>query len=99
MSEEVGVPLPYDSLEELRYRVAELAPHLLKYDYIEPTVFGKVALAAQQNAKTTLLPTPITDYIDNFYMTDAISRASVTMAKCSTAFNNEKHSNFKNLAK
>lgn len=44
LSEEAGVPLPYDSLEELRYRVAELAPHLLKYDYIEPTAFGKLAL-------------------------------------------------------
>jgi len=40
LSEEAGVSLPYDTIEELRYRVAELAPHLLKYDYVEPTVFG-----------------------------------------------------------
>jgi NADH dehydrogenase (ubiquinone) Fe-S protein 1 len=44
ISEEVGSSLPYDSLEELRYRMAELAPHLLKYDYIEPSVLGDVAL-------------------------------------------------------
>jgi len=44
ISEEVGAALPYDSLEELRYRMAELAPHLLKYDYIEPSVLGEVAL-------------------------------------------------------
>jgi NADH dehydrogenase (ubiquinone) Fe-S protein 1 len=44
ISEEVGSALPYDTLEELRYRMAELAPHLLKYDYIEPTVFSEVAL-------------------------------------------------------
>lgn len=44
LSEEVGCSLPYDTLEELRYRMAELAPHLLKYDYIEPTVFSEVAL-------------------------------------------------------
>ncbi|EGR28078.1 NADH dehydrogenase fe-s protein 1, putative [Ichthyophthirius multifiliis] len=100
LSEECGVPLPYDTLEELRYRVAELAPHLLKYDFIEPTSFGKLALQPQkgQNAQT-LNVNPITDYIDNFYMTDAISRASVTMAKCSTAFNHEKFDNFKNLSK
>lgn len=27
-------------------------------------------------------------------MTDAITRSSVTMAKCSTAFNADKHDNF-----
>ena len=36
---------------QLRYRVAELAPHLLKYDYIEPTVFGKLALTASKDSK------------------------------------------------
>jgi len=40
LSEELGVQLPYDTLEEVRYRMAELAPHLMKYDYIEPTLFG-----------------------------------------------------------
>lgn len=100
LSEEAGVPLPYDNLEEVRYRVAELAPHLLKYDYVEPTVYGKLALSTPSASQNAIInPTIITDYIDNFYMTDAISRASVTMAKCSTAFNHEKHSNFKNLAK
>jgi NADH dehydrogenase (ubiquinone) Fe-S protein 1 len=44
LSEELGIALPYDTLEELRFRVAELAPHLMKYDYIEPTLFSKLAL-------------------------------------------------------
>jgi NADH dehydrogenase (ubiquinone) Fe-S protein 1 len=35
LSEELGQTLPYDNFEELRYRMAELAPHLMKYDYIE----------------------------------------------------------------
>lgn len=43
LSEECGVTLPYNSLEELRARIYSLAPHLLKYDFIEPTVYGKVA--------------------------------------------------------
>ena len=38
-----GTSLPYDNLEEIRFRIAELAPHLLKYDYIEPSIFGKIA--------------------------------------------------------
>jgi NADH dehydrogenase (ubiquinone) Fe-S protein 1 len=50
LSEEVGQILPYDTIEEIRYRMAELAPHLLKYDYIEPTLFGGLALL---DVKTT----------------------------------------------
>lgn len=49
LSEELGLSLPYDNLEELRYRMAELAPHLMKYDYIEGSLFGKLAVNAQQN--------------------------------------------------
>lgn len=36
--------MPYDNIEELRFRMAELAPHLLKYDYIENGVFGDLSL-------------------------------------------------------
>lgn len=32
LSEEIGRPLPYDSLDEVRTRIAELAPHLIKFD-------------------------------------------------------------------
>lgn len=44
LSEETGQTLPYDTIEEIRYRMAELAPHLLKYDYIESSLFGDLAL-------------------------------------------------------
>lgn len=49
LSEELGQSLPYDNLEELRYRMAELAPHLMKYDYIESSLFGKLALEVDSN--------------------------------------------------
>jgi len=39
LSEELGTPLPYDTIEELRTRIAELAPHLIKYDHIESSGF------------------------------------------------------------
>jgi len=55
--------LPYDTIEEIRYRIAELAPHLLKYDYIEPTVFGDFGARAIK-APEKLNLTPITDHID-----------------------------------
>jgi len=39
LSEEVGATLPYDSISELRFRIAELAPHLVKYDWVESRNF------------------------------------------------------------
>lgn len=36
LSEVLGQTLPYDNLQDIRFRIAELAPHLIKYDYIEP---------------------------------------------------------------
>ena len=43
LSEELGKPLPYDSLDEVRTRIAELAPHLVKFDYNEPAGFEDLA--------------------------------------------------------
>lgn len=94
LSEECGVALPYDSYEELRYRMGELAPHLLKYDHIEPSLFGKVALQSQV-VSSNMHITPLNDQLDNYYQSDAISRSSTIMAKCSAAFNPDKFSNFK----
>jgi NADH dehydrogenase (ubiquinone) Fe-S protein 1 len=44
LSEELNCPLPYDSLDEVRTRLAELAPHLVKYNYIEPSGFEGLSL-------------------------------------------------------
>lgn len=74
LSEELGCTLPYDTLEELRYRMAELAPHLLKYDYIESTTLGEIALKPSPKANNKFINSPLGTYIDNYYMTDAISR-------------------------
>ena len=35
----MGHTLPYDDLPELRQRLAEVAPHLLRYDNVEPANF------------------------------------------------------------
>jgi NADH dehydrogenase/NADH:ubiquinone oxidoreductase subunit G len=49
LSEECGVALPYNSLEELRTRIYSISPHLLKYDFIEPSVYGKIASKASSS--------------------------------------------------
>lgn len=96
LSEECGVTLPYNSIEELRARIYNIAPHLLKYDFIESTVYGKIS-AKSSGSEGTIENSPLVDLIDNYYMTDSISRNSITMAKCSAAYNPVKFSNFQKL--
>lgn len=38
-----GVTLPYDSLEEVRSRLAEVAPNLVRYDDVEDANYFKQA--------------------------------------------------------
>jgi len=93
LSEEMGTPLPYDTLDELRTRLAEMAPHLVKYDHIEGSGFEKHA--HQPNGDTQLNGTTFTENVENFYMTDAISRNSHIMARCTRELNPLKQFNFK----
>ena len=86
LSEELGVPLPYDSLDEIKTRMAELAPHLVKTDYIEPSGFEYLALKSKDLGKD-VNETPFTDNLDNFYMTDPISKNSSVMARCTKELN------------
>lgn len=94
LSEELGAPLPYDDTHELRSRIVELAPHLVKYDTIEIAGFEDLVVQ-NQRGDTKMSETTLSDPIDNFYMTDAISRKSSVMARCSKEFNPIKHKNFK----
>ena len=87
-SEFLGVALPYDSLTQLRCRMEEISPALTRYDVVEPasmsTVGNKVQLVdGNQGSKPT--NTPLTRVVENFYFTDAISRSSPTMGRCSAA--------------
>jgi len=97
LSEELDLPLPYDTLDEVRTRVAELAPHLLKYEYTEPTTMERVAYQRSAEGSDKMIASPFTDPVDNFYMTDAISRNSTIMAKCTKELNPKKHFNFRRL--
>jgi NADH-quinone oxidoreductase subunit G len=75
-SEQLGEGLPFDHLAQLRELMFEAVPHLATIGHIEkPTgmKFGKQGDVS--NA-------PFAPVIQNFYMTDPISRNSPTMAKC-----------------
>ncbi|XP_037326832.2 NADH-ubiquinone oxidoreductase 75 kDa subunit, mitochondrial-like [Pungitius pungitius] len=85
LSELAGAPLPYDSMEEVRSRLAEVAPNLVRYDDVEEANYFKQANELAQLVKQDLVATPLVPpqlTAADFYMTDSISRASQTMAKC-----------------
>jgi NADH dehydrogenase (ubiquinone) Fe-S protein 1 len=91
VSEVIGVPLAYDNAVGLRDRMWDLAPSLVRYDVVEiPSAQSVQAglnwLAAGGDKKTAALVKggrtgPFKKPIENFYRTDPISRASVTMAQ------------------
>lgn len=92
LSEEIGSPLPYDNLEELRTRITEIAPHIVRFDHIESSGFEQ--LAHEPNGETDLNGTNLVENVDNFYMTDVISRNSHIMARCTRELNPLKDFNF-----
>jgi len=89
-SEFLGATLPYSNLPQLRYRMQEISPALTRYDIVEPASASMSALGnkvqlldANKGSKPT--NAPLTKVIENFYFTDAISRSSATMGRCSAA--------------
>ncbi|CAK0757949.1 hypothetical protein CCP1ISM_70001 [Azospirillaceae bacterium] len=80
LSEHLGHRLPYDSLAQIRQRLVEVNPVFTAVDTVTAAAWRPFGQAG------TLDPAPFVPAVENFYMTDPISRASVTMAKCTEAF-------------
>jgi NADH-quinone oxidoreductase subunit G len=76
LSSEVGKTLPYDTLEQLRARIAQIALQFTAIDEIVP------ASLKATSSSGVIQSTPLHYPISNFYRTDVISRASKTMAEC-----------------
>ncbi|XP_043276192.1 NADH-ubiquinone oxidoreductase 75 kDa subunit, mitochondrial [Venturia canescens] len=85
LAEIAGVFLPYDTISEVRARLEEVAPHLVRYGDVEPANFFAQALELSKQTGSSFLPDPVDvkqKSLDQFFMTDVVSRASSTMAKC-----------------
>lgn len=85
LSELLGEKLPYDSLKDVRARLTEVSPNLTKYGDVEDANYFKQASELSQLVKKPLGSTPLDPpqkKLRDFYMTDAITRASTTMANC-----------------
>ena len=76
LSEIVGERLPYDNLAALRQRLIAVNPVFAALDRLEPAPWGAFGAAGKTD------DAPFGVAVENYYMTDPISRASETMAKC-----------------
>ncbi|KAL3831459.1 hypothetical protein ACJMK2_023206 [Sinanodonta woodiana] len=85
LSEVAGSPLPYEKLQEVRDRLAEVSPNLTRYGDAENANYFKQAQELTSLVKGNLTSTPFRPpqlNLKDFFMTNSISRASQTMAKC-----------------
>jgi NADH-quinone oxidoreductase subunit G len=80
LSQLLGKPLPYDNLAQLRRQLFEANPRFQRLNSVEPAAWGP--FGREGAVQATAFRTPIS----NFYMTDPISRASETMAKCTETY-------------
>jgi NADH dehydrogenase (ubiquinone) Fe-S protein 1 len=72
----------------------DISPTLVRYDSVEaPSLdITKVGLDLLSSvSSTSSSTTPFVKPIKDFYRTDPISRASVTMAECSKSFTHKNH--------
>jgi len=95
VSEVIDEKLPYDNLNELRARMAEVSPNLVRYGTVESANFFAQSLSLAKKVTTALSNSPLDvskKVLEDFYQTDAISRASPTMAKCVTAVKQQRQS-------
>ena len=72
--------MPYDNLDQLRRALFKAAPNLQQLGVVVPAKWESFGANGGLSARAFNLP------IANYYMTDPISRASETMAKCTDAF-------------
>lgn len=80
LSERVGDKLPYDSLDELRGKLFADHPTFGRIGYVAETPAAVDFAALGQ--KGEIADTPLWSAVANFYLTNPIARASVTMAEC-----------------
>lgn len=92
-----GVSLSYDNLEAVRARLTEVSPNLTRYGDVEEANYfaqaSELAKLVQGSVGTAPVDVPQKN-LEDFYMTDPITRASATMAKCIVAVKKEAANKF-----
>jgi NADH-quinone oxidoreductase subunit G len=76
LSQALSHTLPFDTLEQLRGRMAEAKPVFAGVDAVAPAPWGAFGEDGPVESAPFAYP------IENYYMTDPVSRCSETMARC-----------------
>jgi NADH dehydrogenase (ubiquinone) Fe-S protein 1 len=85
LSEVLGKPLPYDDIDQLRTRMRQVSPTLVSTNVLNPVSQPLFSLGLDflSNYPESKDSSEYQLAIKDFYLTNSISRASSTMAKCS----------------
>ena len=81
LSAQLGAPLPYDTLDQLRGRLFADHPTFGQIDYAPGSAPAPLDLSALGEAGE-VSATPFSRSVRAFHLTNPIARASVTMAEC-----------------
>jgi len=81
LSDVLGSRLSYDSLAQLRTAMFKEHPHLQRVDHIEGGNAADIEKLAGLGGSAD--KAPFVSAVDDFYLTNAIARASAVMAECS----------------
>ena len=83
LSDVLGKQLPYDNIDAVRARMADINPVFAVPDVIQPAEWGAFGTTGETGADAFTSP------VVNYYMTDPVSRCSKTMAECTSLFVNK----------
>lgn len=78
LSQFLDVPLNYKNIDEVNRAMVELSPHLGELDYVK-----QVKWRNNEYKYLNFIDKPFMKTIENYYMTNSITRASKIMAECS----------------
>jgi NADH-quinone oxidoreductase subunit G len=81
LSDLLGATLPYDSLAQLRKALFKAHPHLMRIDTITSGDPADVKVLATHGGDAG--KAPLRAAVTDFYLTNAVARASAVMAECS----------------
>ena len=84
LSDHLGATLPYNTLDQLRAKLFADHPTFGQIDHAPGSIPAGLDLKAV-GAKGETSETPLASPIKDFYFTNPIARASVTMAECSAS--------------
>jgi NADH-quinone oxidoreductase subunit G len=83
LGEYLNINLGFNKLKDVRKSLSLLSPHYAQSDYSKPYLLPEVF---EQKNTMYLQNIPFNSTINNFYMTDSISKSSYIMALCTNRF-------------